>query len=344
MKKRIITCSDGTWNSPYGIFHGKPIRTNVQKIFEAICNRDDKDDIAQIKYYDTGVGTTGNRFERIYAGMVGYGLDENILDAYKFIVWNYEQGDELYLFGFSRGAYTARSLCGMIYKCGILRNNDLNLIQQAYRLYRDDALKAGSPEAQDFRDANSHPARNIYFIGVWDTVGSLGIPGKMFDLYNKKKYEFHDTKLNHEVAYAYHALAVDERRVDFEPALWEQSEKAIGAGRQVMEQMWFPGVHSNVGGGYESEKLSDIALQWMVEKAAGTGLAFEQAYVNGRIEPDADGMLYNSKVFPFSLKADFLRPVAQQKNGNEQVHPSVYTRMEQNAEYRPPNIGAAKEK
>lgn len=337
--KRIITCSDGTWNSPYGIFNGKPIRTNVQKIFEAICNRDDNGNIAQIKYYDTGVGTSGNRLERIYAGTVGYGLDENILDAYKFIIWNYEQEDQLFLFGFSRGAYTARSLCGMIFKCGILKNNNLNLIKQAYELYRDDKLKADSPEAVEFRAKNSHPKKNIHFIGVWDTVGSLGIPAKLFDLYNKKRYEFHDTKLNREVAYAYHALAVDEKRKNFEPALWQQSQTVLDGNKtQVMEQVWFPGVHSNIGGGYESENLSDIALYWMVEKARGAGLAFEDRYVADMIAPNAAGELYNSKTFPFSLQPDFIRPVCKKETGNESIHPSVYERIEKLPEYQPTNI------
>ena len=118
--KRIVSCSDGTWNKPNSRFEGIPVRSNVQKIFDLIRKKDDSG-ILQIKYYDEGIGAEGNLFTRLFDGATGKGIDENILDAYRFVVWNYEPGDEIYLFGFSRGAYTARSLAGLIRKCGIIR-------------------------------------------------------------------------------------------------------------------------------------------------------------------------------------------------------------------------------
>src|SRR6185437_13398424 len=133
--KRIIICSDGTWNKPGNIENGLLVRTNVQKIFEVIAKRDG--DILQIKHYDNGVGVIGTAVTRAVNGALGVGLSDNIINAYKFIVWNYEPGDELYLFGFSRGAYTVRSLAGMIRRCGILKKQDLCLIKETYDFYRD---------------------------------------------------------------------------------------------------------------------------------------------------------------------------------------------------------------
>ena len=125
--KRIISCSDGTWNKPNSNDDGKPVRTNVQKIFDYVVKYGMRNGerIEQIKNYDEGVGAAGNMFTRMFDGATGKGLDENILQAYKFVSWNYEEGDEIFLFGFSRGAYTARSLAGLIRKCGIIIKNDL---------------------------------------------------------------------------------------------------------------------------------------------------------------------------------------------------------------------------
>ncbi len=321
--KRIITCSDGTWNLPGDIEGGKLIRTNVQKTFEAICNEDGAG-IHQIKFYDEGIGTSGTRTKRMFDGATGAGIDQNIIDIYKFICWNYSQGDEIYLFGFSRGAYTARSLAGMIRNSGLVKNNNLVLINRAYEMYRDrtPATNPDSPEAVEFRAQYCQPEVRIKFIGVWDTVGSLGVPVHIFG--NKSKYEFHDTTLSSYVDYAYHALAIDEKRKSFQPALWEQSSKIKELGiSQLLEQVWFRGVHSNIGGGYPDEGLSDIALQWMVEKAVSSGLAFEKTYLEKNINPDGKGKLYDSFVFPFSWQGAYKRPMLQTEAGNESVHPSV---------------------
>lgn len=344
INKRIITCSDGTWNKPGDVEEGVNLRTNVQKIFEAICN-EDGEGVKQIKYYDQGVGSTGSKLRRIIDGATGYGLDENILDAYKFIIWNYEQGDEIYLFGFSRGAYTARSLAGMIRKVGLVKNNDLNLIKQAYDLYRNTKIKPDDALAVSFRQRNSQPepAAHVKFIGVWDTVGSLGIPFMVMQ--NKKKYQFHDTTLSSAIDFAYHALAVDEQRKNFIPTLWKQSANADGrVVKQVLEQRWFPGVHSNIGGGYPTMGISDIALRWLINKAKNTGLAFEQAYIDDRakIQPNIADEVYNSNKLPFSLLGNYVRPVLQGMGDGEIIDESVFQRMaldfSPKPAYKPGNI------
>lgn len=337
--KRIITCSDGTWNLPGDSFQGHAVRTNIQKIFEAICN-EGSEGVHQIKYYDEGVGVEGNKFKKMFDGMTGRGLDRNILDMYKFICWNYTQGDELYLFGFSRGAYTARSLAGLIRTAGLVKSNDLVLIKKAYEIYRDRSNSSTHPSgeiAREFREQYSQPDFRIKFIGVWDTVGSLGIPLKFIG--NKERYEFHDTTLSSYVDYAYQALALDEQRKNFEPAIWHQSENVKQNGiDQVLEQKWFAGVHSNIGGGYPDEGLSDVSLDWMISKASDAGLSFEDAYLKKNVHPRPLGFLYDSFKFPFFMMGKFKRPIMVEINAYDDIHPSVYERMNKMESYQPENV------
>lgn len=339
--KRIITCSDGTWNKPGDEYKGKPIRTNVQKIFEAICKKTD-DDVHQVKYYDEGVGSEGTAWSKIIGGATGKGIDENILDAYKFIAWNYEPGDELFIFGFSRGAYTARSLAGLIRNCGILMNNDLKLFDKAYEIYRDRGNPERDPngsESKAFRDKYSHPLENIKFIGVWDTVGSLGVPLRWFQWYNKGKYAFHDTTLSSYVEHAYQALAVDEKRSNFQPTLWQKSACVKdGSCVQTMEQAWFAGVHCNIGGGYPDERLSDIPLQWLIGKAKSVGLGFDENYIKDNVAAAAEGELYDSKTGIFKLAGSYLRPVKKTADANEDINITVFERIALKNGYDPDNI------
>jgi uncharacterized protein (DUF2235 family) len=330
--KRIITCSDGTWNKPSATHKGKPIRTNVQKIFDLICKRDGKD-ILQIKYYDQGIGAEGNWLTRTFDGATGKGIDDNIMDAYKFIVWNYEPGDEIYLFGFSRGAYTARSLAGLIRKSGILKKNDLNLLSKAYQLYRNHEASPESDEAKQFRVSNSFDVYNIKFIGVWDTVGSLGIPIHFFQWFNRKKYSFYDTTLSSIVRYAYHAISIDEARGNFKPTLWELSQNRARDFEQVLEQRWFAGVHSNIGGGYPDEGLADIALKWITEKAAATGLAYDADKLKNEIKSEPTGKLYKSNTGIFAWLPKFERPIT-----TGEVDDSVFERMKLVKDYKPKNV------
>ena len=335
--KRIITCSDGTWNKPNSFDEGKAVRTNVQKLFDYILGRDEKG-ITQIKYYDAGIGAKGSWITRLFHGATGKGIDENILDMYKFIIWNFDheedKEDELFLFGFSRGAYTARSLAGLIRKCGIIKNNDLNLIDKAYKFYRNHKLPPMSKEMVAFRKTFSYEPSRIKFIGVWDTVGSLGIPLNAFQKINKKKYAFYDTTLSSMVEHAYHAVSLDEQRGNFKPTLWMKSENPEKRPyEQKLEQRWFAGVHSNVGGGYPDEGLADIPLKWMITKAMDAGLALDQERIRIDVRENVTGTLYNSLSGIFSLFPGYTRTI-----DDGVIDDSVHQRMQLLATYKPSNI------
>jgi len=343
--KRIITCSDGTWDKPGNTDHGKVVRSNVQKIFQVIAKADGG--ISQIKHYDDGVGAVGPLWKRVINGATGGGLDDNIIDAYKFIIWNYEPGDELYLFGFSRGAYTARSVAGLIRKCGILKNQDLCLIEEAYNLYRDksEASLPGNALSEAFIAKNSYPNPEIKFIGVWDTVGALGIPLSAFQLWNKEKYKFYDLTLSSIIKHAYQAVSIDERRKLFDINLWKQSPHARENNvQQFVEQRWFAGVHCDVGGGYIQEQLSDLTLLWMIEKAKFAGLAIDMgmAVTNDDfpvfLSPAADGEQHDSRTLIYKLSPAIIRKIGQKSGFNECIDPSVFERMRLCSWYKPENV------
>jgi uncharacterized protein (DUF2235 family) len=270
--KRLIVCCDGTWNRPDEARQGVAAPTNVAKVALALADEDD-DHRKQLLHYETGVGT--RRGERFVGGAFGVGLSRNVLDGYRFLVDNYEPEDKLYFFGFSRGAYTARSLAGLVRNSGILRPEERDRIRDAYALYRrpdKDSVPSGIA-AELFRRSHSYGDTYIDFVGVWDTVGALGIPIDGFrPPLLSRLWTFHDTRLSRYVLNAFHALAIDERRRPFRPTLWEQNPDAQG---QTLEQVWFAGVHSDVGGGYSDTGLSEIPLLWMAEKARGCGLAFK---------------------------------------------------------------------
>ncbi len=335
---------------------GKPVKTNVQKIYEAIASKG-VDGVTQVKYYGVGVGSGYTLSDKFFGGATGRGIDRNIKDAYRFIMWNYEPGDELYFFGFSRGAYTARSLTGLIRNCGVLQSQYLNLVNEAYALYRDrNAIThPDSDLMMAFKTKYSQITR-IKFIGVWDTVGALGIP---LSMWSNKQYQFHDVKLSKDIDYAYHAIALDEKRRLFQPTLWEVAKDTKNPElKQEVEQVWFPGVHSNVGGGYADTGLSDIALLWMIEKAQGTGLGFKESYLKEKIKPSAKGMIRKSTTGVFAILSKKLRNVNQQGKGklyddesetfneydiqrNEKIHYSCFERSDLIPQYKPTNLEAA---
>ena len=333
MPKRLIVCSDGTWGTPEGAVGGLFTPTNVVKIERAIL-ASDPDGTPQVAFYDPGVGT-GNLLDKVTGGIFGVGLSENVQDAYRFLAQNYADGDEIYLFGFSRGAYTVRSAAGFIRKCGLLKKAHLGRLPEAFALYRRRDATPDSPEAEAFRSRYSrHPVR-IKFIGVWDTVGALGIPADLpFRFLTVGRYEFHNVALSRSVDFAYHAVAIDERRAPFEPTLWEQHSEP---GDQVMEQAWFVGDHMDVGGGYRSGALADVALLWLIERARSTGLAFDDEAVSA-LAPDPCGKLHDSRAFPFNLLPEHIRPIGVKERGNETLHPSVQERYGADASYRPENL------
>ncbi len=318
MSKRIVICSDGTWNSPVD---GET--TNVLKLSRAI-KPVASDKKAQVVFYDWGVGTDAHK---ITGGAFGVGLDKNIQDAYRFMVHNYNPGDELFLFGFSRGAYTVRSLAGFIRNVGVLKRANAGLIQKAYDLYRSRS-KPDSERSRKFRKDNSWANETpIYFLGVWDTVGSLGIPFSFLGFLNDK-YEFHDTKLSRIIEHARHAVSIDEKRDDFKPTLWDLKNK-----KEDIKQVWFAGVHSDVGGGFKESGLSDIALKWMIQEAKALGLTVEN-YL--KPNPEFDGKLHKSYKGAYRLLGKFQRPMKEY--GKLDLHPAVKQRYTNDSSYRPKNL------
>jgi uncharacterized protein (DUF2235 family) len=306
MPKRLVVCCDGTWNRPDQLDDGVAAPTNVSKLALAVARRDDAG-VEQVVRYVRGVGT--RRFERIRGGAFGVGLSRNVREAYRFLVDNYEPGDELFFFGFSRGAFTARSTVGLVRNSGVLRREHAERVDEAYGLYRarDDRKRPTGIDAELFRRMYSHPDSDIHFVGVWDTVGALGIPIDGFrPPVLSKRWSFHDTTLSSHVRAAYHAIAIDEQRGPFKPTLWEQQE---GVEDQTLEQVFFAGVHCDVGGGYSDSSLGEIPLLWMVDRARAHGLAFDPerlALVDGgaadpklrcvgvQVAPDALGKLHES--------------------------------------------------
>jgi uncharacterized protein (DUF2235 family) len=197
VKKRIVICADGTWNRPEQNIK-EDFATNVLKLARAIKPRA-SDGTPQQVFYDMGVGSY---YDSTVGGATGRGLNKNIIDDYRYIVQNYSSGDELYFFGFSRGAYTVRSLCGLINNCGILKRADAKLIQKAFNHYKNPAL-ACAPEGETskaFRKKFSHTSRDVKFVGVWDTVGAMGIPISFLGLCDDKD-EYYDTNNRQECCY-----------------------------------------------------------------------------------------------------------------------------------------------
>ena len=279
-EKRIIICADGTWNVPPGTKAGDEAPTNVWLLYQLIKDVGN-DGMPQLKYYHAGVGTVGDWVRRVVDGATGGGLAWNMVDCYQFLVDHYNPGDHVYLFGFSRGAYTVRTLAGLIRNSGIVKRDGIDAtasrqrIKDAYALYRDrtDETTPVAARAVDFRAANSHPDFHIACIGVWDTVGALGVPATRFSpiAWLNDKYRFHDVTLSAYVDAAFHAMAIDERRGPFTPTLWIQQPQAAES-RQVMEQVWFPGVHSDVGGGYlwPERGLANETFEWMIDRVMST--------------------------------------------------------------------------
>lgn len=336
--KRIAIFCDGTWNTPDKLENGKYCQTNVVKMAGAL-SKSSLDGTKQMLYYDTGIGSIGRLTRRIFDGATGYGISAKILQAYRFIISNYEPGDELFFFGFSRGAFTVRSLSGLIRNSGILKIENMNLADKAYSIYhsRKAAFQPREIEATLFRKTYAvEETTRIKFIGVWDTVGALGNPLYMKSLLSRKN-EFHDTDLSSRVDYAYHALAVDEKRRNFEATLWHQQAHTQN---QVLEQVWFPGVHSDVGGGFKENEsgLSDIALQWMLEKAKSCNLNFDIIPIN----PDSTAKMHESYKGFYTLQKKLFRPISfaepERGNTNEFIHPAVMERYKRDGGYRPKNL------
>lgn len=332
MAKRIVVCSDGTWNRPEKDL-AKDFPTNVLRIARAI-RPFASDGTPQQVFYDWGIGSY---HDKVAGGATGRGIEKNIMDGYRYVVQNYAPGDEIWLFGFSRGAYTVRSLCGMINNCGILKRPSAEMIEAAFALYK----KPGAVHAPDgrnsiaFRREHSHRSREVKFVGVWDTVGALGIPFSFLGLFEDKD-EFYDTKLGRNVRVARHALAVDEIREDFEPAIWLPRENLD------LRQVWFCGAHADVGGSQKPDRdgsrIADIPLGWMMKQATRHGLALE-GYLRRELTDNPRARIHPSRRKFYRLRGAHHRPIDHGK-GEVLIHESVRARWTADRRYRPENLAA----
>jgi len=331
MPKKIVLCADGTWNTPHGPA-ALPNDTNVRKLYELVANQAD-----QLKYYDSGVGTNGTPFEHFFGGAMGDGLFEKVQDGYGFLAYVWDPGDDIYIFGFSRGAYTARSLGGMIAYFGVPnRNLDNRTVARIFEAYRitDHAQKlAAKKELADYYGLEEV---NVKMVGVWDTVGALGIPGHLFSAFDQAKYGFLDTTLNQCVQKAYHAISIDERRAQFAPTLWTDAAGNPRSNDAEVQQVWFPGVHCDVGGSYLEQELSNVTLRWMIDNARANGLVFDEAQVKKCLNAPPyhpEGRAHDEwKVIPWGLPKHRIVP------DNAVMSNTVAERMKRVAEYRPENL------
>jgi uncharacterized protein (DUF2235 family) len=321
MGKRIVFCADGTWEAPVA-------NTNVYRLYKALTVSAD-----QVTYYDDGVGADTSGLAHLLQGALGTGLLQKVQDGYTKIAHVYEPGDEIYLFGFSRGAYTVRSLGGMIKACGLPVGTPTDpCIAQAMSAYRNPAGRAGI--LAGMTGCGLVPA-TIRMIGVWDTVGSLGIPAIFGGI--EIQDQFLDTTLHPDVASAYQCLAIDEKRPQFPATLWTPPFAAT----QTVEQVWFSGCHCDVGGGTpqggpadQGTRLCDITLGWMMARAQEQGLVFDPATASLMVMlPQQAAMDAINESLPPGLLPR-LRPIG----ADASVANSVGVRVQYVADYRPANL------
>jgi uncharacterized protein (DUF2235 family) len=321
--KRLVVCADGTWNIRDQVDKdsGKRRPTNVTKIARAVLPRA-ADGTDQMVIYLEGVGTHGG-LDKFSGGAFGHGIEDNVRSLYRSIVYNYVPGDELFFFGFSRGAFTVRTLAGFMWHVGLLEKDDDYYLPEIYGLYEKGAWRDTEQWKQAFHNIEgTRPCPDIKFMGVFDTVGALGAPGFLGQLFNRKKYAYHDVSLRPAIKNAYHALAIDERRKPVSPSLWTRSAGWTGR----MEQAWFAGVHCNVGGGETPDGLANEALHWIVEKAEANGLEFDHKFI-GKYLPCFNSVRHESMTFAYKALGTFERPVCEGQDSNEFVHQSAVDRL-----------------
>ena len=333
--KRIILCADGTWNEAERKDEktGRPQPTNVLKTARAVLPRSSTD-VDQVVYYHEGVGTEGG-LDKFTGGAFGSGMAQNVRALYRFLVYNFEPDDELYFFGFSRGAFTVRTLAGFMNKVGLLEKDDEYYTPEIYNLYQS-STPSDSPKWQHaFRNIEgTRPCPPIKFIGVWDTVGALGAPGALGQLFHRNKYKYHDIGLNSNIQHAFHALAIDERRKPFAPGLWTKPSGWSGA----LEQAWFAGVHSNVGGSYSPDGLANESLHWIVEKAEDQGLEFDKPFLEHYV-PCFNSVLNDSMTLMYRLMGPHKRPIGEHAAQGEAIHQSAIDRSNlRDCEYDAQNL------
>jgi uncharacterized protein (DUF2235 family) len=282
MPKNIVAFFDGTAQEG-----GKGGNTNVYQTFNLIEDRTHD----QIAFYARGVGTG---WHKLSGGIGGFGISKNITRAYSFISENFKSEDSIYLIGFSRGAATARSLASFIHHFGMLPQARPELIRQAFRIYRTRSADARMEEAEEFIRRHHTMWVRIKFLGCYDTVAALGLswhlPSRIIDTIPGLQHRFHNLRLSEAVENAYQALSIDDERKTFHPELWDPEILE----HQTLSQVWFSGMHTDVGGGYPERGLSDIPLVWLIDKAIDHGL---RIYPDHRldIKPDPLAPMHDSR-------------------------------------------------
>ena len=334
--RKLIICNDGTWNTPDDEDRGKRAPTNITKISRGLLPVDSQG-ISQIVYYDEGVGT--GFADRLVAGITGLGLSQNVIQAYRFISTNYQEGDEIFLFGFSRGAYTSRSLCGLLNHVGLVAKDDIYYLNELYHFYKTGASKSEVEAFYQTKNLRQFKPR-IKFIGVFDTVGALGIPlqgvNKLLSSTKLVEFQFHDVSLSPIVDYAYQALGIDELRGPFTPSLWSgKTEQTID-----MEQRWFTGVHSNIGGGYHPDGLANNALNYIVSRAEHCGLEFDYSNYLQFYKGSWDSELRDSMTLKYRFFGKHPRPISLNDKSCQVIDSSVFERINNDPKYRPGNLPA----
>ncbi len=352
-KKRLAVFLDGTWNDTDD-------NTSVWRL-RSLCAPVGKDGLTQLVFYDPGVGTQMG--ERLTGGIFGVGIDQNVRKGYEWLVENYEDGDDIFIFGFSRGAFTARSLAGLLSICGLVRAGAPLGVGQLYTRYKQvDRNRRSIRKLAELATSGTAPQSieekwllrfsrpvDILMVGVWDTVAALDVPGNA-------QHEFLDPNLRHDVLHAFQAMAVDENRHKFAPTLWTQSSPdadglpVIKRDFTEVEQRWFVGAHANVGGGYPCDSLPQISLRWLAEKAETLGLTLrDDIEVESGSEPAPIADSYASFLDGIYrvLSPRFYRPIGdapQSRDGywvatiNETIDASVFRRWQADRNYRPKGL------
>jgi uncharacterized protein (DUF2235 family) len=349
-RKRIAIFLDGTWNDTKS-------NTNVWRL-AALCAGQGSDGAPQVAYYSVGVNG-------IAGGMLGKGVAANIVDAYEWLVGQYNPDDEIFIFGFSRGAFTARSLAGFIAKYGLLKPGSPLGVAQLFERYRRSGDKTiwelvadeesgalGSPSIEERWMLRYSMPVPVKMVGVWDTVGALGVPWFSFEGISRSSFGWLHTGLRVPIQHAFHVLAVDEHRLSFSPTPWTvlRTTKAQPRSLGSVEQRWFPGNHGNVGGGYSGDLLVQAPLKWLKGKAEQLGLAFRYGV---EVDPDvhkapiADSYSdFMKGIYKHFSKRHFRQiapPPFEGEKGtytrvNETIDASVFDRWRSNSNYRPANV------
>jgi hypothetical protein len=340
MTKNIVICSDGTGSTAI-LGRG----TNVFKLYEAVDlngHTTDPSLTPQIAIYDDGVGTEDFKPIKVFTGLTGFGLARNVRHLYKSLIRVYDPGDRIFLIGFSRGAFTVRTLAGLIAKCGILDVTTFpttesldRAVHRAYRVYRQQyhtrlgRLLHRKPNRRiigEFEQCARYRDVRIRFIGVWDTVDAVGTPWHIGEYINFTihRFKFLDHKLDPNVEIACQALSIDDERQAFSPLLWDPDPR--------IEQVWFAGAHSNVGGGYPKQGMSLVTLDWMIRQAHyKAGLRFIEAdWKHYRTHANVDDKLYDPRaglgIF-YRWSPRDMRALCRKRGVQPQIHVSVLERI-----------------